>query len=205
MSLLVQRVSGSRYGSLFYPQLAGVGLSFNPYVWSAYIDPEGGMLRLVFGLGTRAVDRSDDDYTRVVALNAPERRPETDADEVRQYSQRKVDVIDLEANQLVSLDFAERGPAKPGAADRAVRLGGPSPFAAWGDERGIGAPLRPVLTFDRLLSETPFIADMREMLATLQDGVRVSGRHGIHGEFRRPGPVQDQPRAVPAAAGERRR
>jgi len=47
------------------------------------------MVRLVFGLGTRAVDRSDDDYTRVVALNAPQRRPESDVDEVRQYSQRR--------------------------------------------------------------------------------------------------------------------
>ena len=64
--------------TLFYPQIAGVGLSFNPYVWNEQIDPAAGMLRLVFGLGTRAVDRCDDDYTRVVALNAPERRPESD-------------------------------------------------------------------------------------------------------------------------------
>ena len=83
MSLLVQRVSGGCYGSLFFPQIAGVGLSRNPYVWSECIDPAAGVVRLVFGLGTRAVDRSDDDYTRIVALNAPERRPESDFDEVR--------------------------------------------------------------------------------------------------------------------------
>jgi len=107
MALLVQRVSGSVYGSLFYPQIAGVALSVNPYVWSEYIDPAAGMLRLVFGLGTRAVDRADDDYTRVVALNAPDRRPETNFDQVRRYSQRRVDVLDLEANQLVSERFAD--------------------------------------------------------------------------------------------------
>ncbi|HPC62900.1 MAG TPA: PEP/pyruvate-binding domain-containing protein, partial [Verrucomicrobiota bacterium] len=73
MALLVQRVSGELCGSLFFPHLAGVGLSFNPFVWSQEIDPEAGMLRLVFGLGTRAVDRNEDDYTRLVALNAPRR------------------------------------------------------------------------------------------------------------------------------------
>ena len=78
MALLVQRVSGAVHGHLFYPQVAGVGLSYNPYVWSEQIDPEAGVLRLVFGLGTRAVDRSDDDYTRVVALNAPQRRPDAE-------------------------------------------------------------------------------------------------------------------------------
>ena len=84
-----------------------MGFSFNPYVWSQYIDPKAGMVRLVFGLGTRAVDRSDDDYTRVVALNDPQRRPDSATDQVRQYSQRHVDVIDLEANHLVSCDFAD--------------------------------------------------------------------------------------------------
>jgi hypothetical protein len=31
-----------------------------------------------------------------------ERRPEANFDEVRQYAQRRVDVLDLEANQLTS-------------------------------------------------------------------------------------------------------
>ena len=77
MALLVQRVSGEMYGSLFFPHAAGVGFSFNPYVWHEDIDPKAGFLRLVFGLGTRAVDRTGDDYTRLVALNDPGRRPET--------------------------------------------------------------------------------------------------------------------------------
>lgn len=166
MPLLVQRVSGSLHGNLFFPQMAGVGLSVNPYVWNKCIDPSAGMVRLVFGLGTRAVDRSDDDYTRVVALNAPQRRPETDIDEVRQYSQHRVDVIDLDANQLVSWKFSEvveRAPHLPldvfasqdrELAHRAAEYGLPS-SSAW------------VLTFDQLLGQTSFVDDMREMLATL--------------------------------------
>ena len=76
MALLVQRVSGEMHGSLFFPQVAGVGFSFNPLSGTRTSIPQAGMLRLVFGLGTRAVDRTDDDYTRLVALNAPLKRPE---------------------------------------------------------------------------------------------------------------------------------
>jgi hypothetical protein len=167
MALLVQRVSGAAYGNLYYPQIAGVGLSFNPYVWSTYIKPEDGMLRLVFGLGTRAVDRSDDDYTRIVALNAPDRRPEANLDEVRRYAQRRVDILDLEANQLVSENFADVVRRSPGLNidlvasqdDKLVRRA---------EETGAGNVFPWVLTFDRLFAETPFVADMREMLRTLQ-------------------------------------
>jgi len=168
MALLVQRVSGGVYGNLYYPQIAGVGFSFNPYVWSSYIQPEAGMIRLVFGLGTRAVDRSDDDYTRVVALNAPDRRPEANLDEVRQYAQRRVDVLDLEANQLVSNglpDVVRRSPNLPiemfADADEDLRR-----RAAQSRQ----ADVFPwVLTFNKLFSQTPFVKDMREMLAILQE------------------------------------
>lgn len=165
MSLLVQRVSGARYGNLFFPQIAGVALSRNPYVWSEYIDPKAGVVRLVFGLGTRAVDRSDDDYTRVVALNAPERRPEGDSDSVRQFSQRKVDVIDLDANHFTSHQFTDvvaQGDRLPlhifASQDSALR------HEDWSE-----TPSRshPVLTFKELLAETPFVDDMREMLQVL--------------------------------------
>ncbi len=167
MALLVQRVSGGMYGDLFYPQVAGVGLSYNPYVWSSDIDPEAGMLRMVFGLGTRAVDRCDDDYTRVVALNAPHRRPESNIDDVRRYSQRRVDVIDLRANQLVSSDFAS-----------VARQGTLLPLEMFASrdsdlerrtaQRGGGNVFPWVLTFESLLSDTDFIANMSRMLDALQ-------------------------------------
>ena len=168
MALLVQRVSGIQYGSLFFPQAAGVGFSYNPYCWSKEIDPEAGMLRLVFGLGTRAVDRNDDDYTRVVALNAPTKRPEGDFDEVRHYAQRRVDVLDLEANLPMSYDFvdvARRCEGLPieifASRDEAtVRMA---------EERGMHDVFPWVPTFDGLLTETPFAQDMREMLAILHE------------------------------------
>ena len=163
MAVLVQRVSGAVYGNLFYPQIAGVGLSYNPYAWSEYIDPDAGVIRLVFGLGTRAVDRSDDDYTRIVALNAPLRRPEVGGEEVTECAQHRVDVIDLEANRCESLQSDRVFRASPGLpvelfASRSVRRD---------DERPTLEPW--VLTFDRLLSKTSFVQDMREMLRVLRD------------------------------------
>ncbi len=168
MALLVQRVSGLTYGHLFYPQTAGVGYSFNPYAWNESIDPEAGVMRLVLGLGTRAVDRTDDDYTRLVALNAPERRPESSREETRQYAQRRMDVIDLEANRLLSTEFRSVATESPGLpldlfATRDVEM---ERRAA---DAGTTAAFPWTLTFDRLLKETPFVKDVRDMLHILQD------------------------------------
>ncbi len=113
MALLVQRVSGAFYGNFYLPQLAGVGYSFNPFAWDKEIDPSAGVLRLVFGLGTRAVDQHDNDYTRIVALNAPLKRPEVSTDDVHKYSQRIVDVLDLRNNAHVSMDFESLAQSTP--------------------------------------------------------------------------------------------
>jgi pyruvate, water dikinase len=123
---------------------------------------------LVFGLGTRAVDRSDDDYTRIVGLSAPERRPEGDLDGVRQFSQRRVDLIDLEANRLVSRDFPEVAAASPGIPLHVFASNdNDMPGGSDGTERSSRPNL--VLTFDELLSKTPFVGDMRQMLHVLQE------------------------------------
>lgn len=166
MALLVMRVSGARHGHFYYPHAAGVGFSFNPYAWSPKIDPKAGVLRLVFGLGTRAVDRSDDDYTRVVALNAPGRRPEANFDEVRQYAQRRVDYLDLDANQLVSGQF-------PDVVARSNEL----PLGMFAGTDSGRAPRAQdagslVLTFDGLLGKTDFVTDMRRMLSTLEEAYK---------------------------------
>ncbi len=168
MALLIQRVSGASHGNLYFPQAAGVGFSFNPYVWHESIDPTAGMLRLVFGMGTRAVDRCDDDYTRIVALNAPERRPESSFEKVRQYAQRRVDVLDREANLLTSCDFEElirnnedieleMFASRDRKQERELRrYGRTSSVFPW------------VLTFDKLLTKTNFVKDMHNMLKTIE-------------------------------------
>ena len=167
MALLVQRVSGTVYGSLHYPQIAGVGLSYNPYVWSDLIDPEAGLMRLVFGLGTRAVFRSDDDYTRIVALNAPLRRPEANYDEVRAWAQRRVDVLDLESRRLETMDFEKVARSSPDLPLQIFATRDPE-LESRARERGDWTAFSWVLTFHQLLASTNFPKDMKEMLDILK-------------------------------------
>jgi hypothetical protein len=168
MALLIQRVSGGMHGKLFYPTVAGVGLSYNPYAWSTEIDPEAGALRLVFGLGTRAVDRSDDDYTRVIALNAPQRRVESEFDGDRRYAQKRVDTIDLQANQFTSRNFSEVV-AISGETSAKMFASRDIDMERHAAKTGKRCPPSWILTFDRLLKETRFIDTMRSVLAALEN------------------------------------
>ena len=158
MAVLVQRVSGAVHGDLYFPQIAGVALSYNPYVWNAGIDPQAGVMRLVFGLGTRAVDRADDDYTRLVALNAPSLRPESTLDEKTEYAQHRVDVLDLGRRALASVPFAEAARSAPALPMRLFATRRPD--GGW------------VLTFDELLWGTPLVERMRALLTTLREAYR---------------------------------
>ena len=106
MGLLVQRVSGSRYGDFFMPCAAGVGYSISPYRMGVE-HPEQGMLRLVAGLGTAAVDRRTGSYPRMVSLDAPTRVVLTSSADRHQYSQRLIDAVAEGPEPLQSFD-AER-------------------------------------------------------------------------------------------------
>jgi hypothetical protein len=172
MAILVQRVSGSLHGGLFYPEAAGVGYSFNPYVWHRDIDPKAGMLRIVFGMGTRAVDRTDDDYTRIVALNAPGRRPEAGLGEVRRFAQRRVDYLNLAARRFESSDFSEVATASPGLALHRVASRDPDLDRMNRERRGAGVSPY-VLTFDGLFDDTTVIPLMRRMLGTIEQAYGV--------------------------------
>ncbi len=102
MAILIQRVSGDYYGEYFFPHVAGVGNSSNLYVWDKSVDMDAGMLRLVFGLGTRAVDRTEGDYVRIVTLDDPLRLPLIDYEDQKKFSQHFVDVLSLRENVLTS-------------------------------------------------------------------------------------------------------
>ncbi len=99
MALLVQRVSGSRYEKFFMPCAAGVGYSISPYRMGTE-HPEDGMLRLVAGMGTAAVDRRTGSYPRIVSLDDPSKVMITSIAERHQFSQRLVDVISEESGEL---------------------------------------------------------------------------------------------------------
>ena len=102
MAILIQRVSGNMYGEFFMPNAAGVGYSYSAYRWESSIDPAKGMLRLVMGLGTRAVDRTEGDYPRIVSLDKPEQSSLVSSREKHRYSQNMVDILDYENRGLMT-------------------------------------------------------------------------------------------------------
>lgn len=103
MAILVQRVSGSRYESFYMPAAAGVGYSISPYRFSAD-HPSEGMLRLVMGLGTAAVDRRTGSYPRMVMLEDPSRNLLTSASDRHQFSQRLIDAVMFSSGEVEGLD-----------------------------------------------------------------------------------------------------
>ena len=180
MALLVQRVSGSRYGtSYFMPTAAGIGYSRSAYRWLPDMDPTAGMLRLVMGLGTKAVDRTERDYPRLVSLDRPEATTMvTDADRHR-FCQRGCDLIDLAEGAFAERPCTEVEPLLPVA----VR-----PYVMEHDREA-----------ERMLRERGHARDVTF--------ASCAGRRRVHGERGRGrngdgrvAALRCQPAAVPAAA-----
>ncbi len=186
MAILIQKVVGGKVGDLFMPAFAGVAFSRNEYRWSPRIKREDGLLRLVMGLGTRAVDRSGSDYPRMVALGAPTLRPESTVGEIRRCSQQTLDVVDTKANRLRSVRLpdllAMREPIpmldKLVSACRDGELYPPTGLLVDEDPENL------CITFDKLLRETPFVQRARDMLSRLEDvyGVPVDMEFACDGE-----------------------
>lgn len=177
MAILIQCVSGEAYGRYFLPTAAGVAFSQNHLRWHPKIRRRDGFLRLVWGTGTRAVDRISSDYPRLVALSHPTLRPETSVKSIRQFSQRYADVIDLQDNDFKTLPAAE-------VLDEVLQNGYQNlKYVAsldHGDymENITGALLSSatdnvVLTFDYLTSHQPFVRLMRTALSRIEAGYHM--------------------------------
>lgn len=169
MAILVQRVSGDYYGDYFFPHAAGVGNSSNLYVWDKNMDMDAGMLRLVFGLGTRAVDRVIGDYVKIVALDDPSRLPLLTAQDERKYSQHKADVLDLRKNIWCSKEITD-------LAKEDIRVKKTLFFTmdyAEADRlRELGYTNLPVpftVNFRKMLTQTKFPEIMKKTLKLLSD------------------------------------
>jgi hypothetical protein len=171
MGILIQEVVGQRAGRYFLPAWSGVAFSNNEFRWSPRIRREDGLIRLVPGLGTRAVDRIADDYPTLIAPGQPSLRASVTADEVFKYSPKKVDVINLESNSFETVEVQELLRATGDDYPQLRHL------VSIADEdrlrQPIGthidaAPDRLVFTFEGLIRNTPFVAMMRELLHLLR-------------------------------------
>jgi pyruvate, water dikinase len=171
MGVLIQQVVGNKIGKYYLPSFAGVAFSNNEMRWSPRIKREDGIVRLVAGLGTRAVDRTIDDYPKLVSPGQPGLQVNLSVPEQIRYSQRYVDVINLETNSFETIEFSnlidESGGYFPGienivSFDRQGTLVDPVSNMANFAKEDL------VVTFNRLISSSTFITQIREILNELK-------------------------------------
>lgn len=105
MGIMIQEVVGHKVGNYYLPTFAGVAFSKNEFRWSARISREDGLIRMVPGLGTRAVDRVVDDYPTLVSPGKPDLRVNVTPDEIIRYSPKNIDVINLETNTFETIEI----------------------------------------------------------------------------------------------------
>ncbi len=174
MAILVMRVEGRNIGNILMPVIAGVGFSRNYHPWSPRLDTNKGLLRIVFGLGTRAVDRVGNDYPRMIALSNPRIRPVLYESELRRYSQHNVDLINFSTNEFESLeinDFISR-----------VELPVYQYLFSIFNEGTFADPVtliqyrqaqHKILTFNNLINKTPFTKLMDKILQRLEEAYGI--------------------------------
>jgi hypothetical protein len=167
MAILVQRVSGNHYEELFFPHLAGVGNSANLYVWDKTMNPDAGMLRIVFGLGTRAVDRVSGDYAKIVPLDQPDRGPPVNYGDEKKFSQHKADVLDLQNNKLTEVPL-ETLTERDLKTDTEIFFSADTAAMNRMRERGVsGNSIPRIPDFKKLLTETGFPEFTQKALSAL--------------------------------------
>ncbi|MBO4327628.1 MAG: phosphoenolpyruvate synthase [Clostridia bacterium] len=165
MAILVQRVSGSQFDGFFMPCAAGVGYSASPYRMGAE-KPESGMLRLVMGLGTAAVDRRTGSYPRLVSLDAPEKVLSTSVNNRQQFSQRIVDAISSQSGELEGFDAMKICGAIPAHLKKIIyshNFETENLLRERGDWRDVL-----FITCDGLTRNRQLMADMRDILGLIQ-------------------------------------
>jgi len=172
MGIMIQEVVGNKAGKYFFPLFSGVAFSNNEYRWSPRIKHDDGLIRMVPGLGTRAVDRLTDDFPTLVSPGQPGIRVNIIPDEIKRYSPRKMDVINLAENRFETVDISallrENGENIPGIEKlvsimeyKHIRNAGIYEIDFKKDDL--------VVTFDGIISESPFIRQIHLILKTLKD------------------------------------
>ena len=168
MAILIQVVEGEKFDKYYFPMAAGVAFSRNLYRWAPQIKKEDGFIRLVWGLGTRAVDRVGNDYPRLVALSHPLLRPNSSPDAIRRYSQQYIDLINIERNELQSVPIHTVISSYYEPLRFVVQQDHEDYFSSLRSNVIEGDLTSLRITMEDLLKRTPFAARMKNILQTLE-------------------------------------
>jgi hypothetical protein len=171
MGIMIQEVVGKKIDRYFFPAFAGVAFSQNNFRWSSRIKQEDGLLRLVPGLGTRAVDRLSDDYPVLIAPGKPNLRVNASSEEIIRYAPKYIDVIDLEDRVFKTLkindllrEFGNQYPLNNRVLSE-ITHGHIQNIRPIGNDFSDGSY---IVTFNELIANTPFIDQIRGAINLLE-------------------------------------
>ncbi|MEW6050404.1 MAG: PEP/pyruvate-binding domain-containing protein [Candidatus Zixiibacteriota bacterium] len=174
MGIMIQEVVGTRIGDYFLPAYAGVAFSHNEFRWSPRIKREDGLLRLVPGLGTRAVDRLSDDYPVLIAPGQPGLRVNVTIDEAIRYSPKKADLINLRTNRFETVEMndliRQHGNAMPNISE-IVSLFSDDHLHSYFDPSADLTTEQALVTFEGLLTRTSFVKQIQAILRELEEKI----------------------------------
>ncbi len=176
MGIMIQEVVGTKIGKYYLPAFAGVAFSNNEFRWSPRIQRSDGLVRIVPGLGTRAVDRLSDDYPILVSPGQPNLRINVSFQETIRYSPKKIDVINLETNEFETIEVKELlaivGDNYPlfNKVFSQIHSNMIRPIMGFGDKI---APEDLVPNFEGLLSKTDFLQNINKILKTLEEKLKT--------------------------------
>ncbi len=186
MAIIIQEVVGTRVGDYWLPAFAGVAFSTNEFRWSPRIQRNNGLLRLVPGLGTRAVDRVSDDFPILVSPGQPNLRVNLSNDEILRYSPHKIDVINLKTNTFETVEFSDLFAACGSEYPSVEKI-----VSVYQDGEIVSKPAislefdkdAPVVTFDGLIGKTDLMPRFKQILDELEAamGVPVDIEYAFNG------------------------
>ncbi len=176
MGIMIQEVVGKKYGNFFFPVFAGVAFSLNDLRWSPRLEREDGLIRLVVGLGTRAVDRLGDDYTFIASPGKPSLSIYANPEDSLRYSPKKIDLINLSTNsfetteieslvKILGYDFPMLNYIFSIVEDNQIRNPIGLGINTYKDEI--------VVTFNNLISQTNFMETIHRVLKILQKELNI--------------------------------
>jgi hypothetical protein len=168
MAILIMVVEGKPFNKYYFPDASGVAFSRNLYRWAPQIRREDGFVRLVWGLGTRAVDRVGNDYPRLIALSHPLLRPTPDQRTMERCSQKFIDLLDLEENSLRTIPIHEVIDANYSALRQIAQISDEGYFQSLRSRLMEKDKNKLVLTFEDLLRKTSFAKTLRQFLSVLE-------------------------------------
>jgi pyruvate, water dikinase len=177
MGIIIQKVVGRQVGDYFLPAFAGVAFSHNEFRWSPRLRREDGIVRMVAGLGTRAVDRIGQDFPFLMSPGQPSLRVNVTPEQVAYYAQSHLDVINLVTGRFETMPVAE---LLAKAGDDYPLL---EQVVSVLEDGFLKTPLKGmvnpgrddlVVTFAGLMDRTDFVPQIRTVLAILQEALGTS-------------------------------